>query len=85
MEEIIKQKCRAYFEAANEAEEVYVAGDKLFVDDGAARSYGEVVKVKRSEVMEAEATGATGSGGGLEATGEPSGEQKRAYNDKKEE
>lgn len=84
----MKAKCRAYFEAANKAEEVYVAGDKLFVDEGAARSYGEVVKVKRSEVMEADPTGATGSGGGLEApgaTGEPRGEQKRAYNDKKEE
>lgn len=55
MEEIIKQKCRAYFEAANEAEEVYVAGDKLFVDDGAARSYGEVVKVKRTDVIASKA------------------------------
>lgn len=80
----MKAKCRTYFEAANKAEEVYVAGDKLFVDDGAARSYGEVVKVKRSEVMEAEPTGATGSGVGMEATG-ATGEQKRACNDKKEE
>lgn len=51
----MREKCRAYFKAANQAECVYVAGDKLFIDEGAARSYGEVVKVKRSEVMVPEA------------------------------
>ena len=47
----MKEKCRAYFKAANRAEVVYVAGDKLFIDEGAARSYGEVVKVKRADVV----------------------------------
>lgn len=72
MDEIMKEKCRAYFKAANKAECVYVAGDKLFVDEGAARSYGEVKKVKRTDVMETEPKGpkeptdATGSQGGKE-------------------
>ena len=52
MDEIMRDKCRAYFKAANQAECVYVAGDKLFIDEGAARSYGEVVKVKRADVIE---------------------------------
>lgn len=47
----MREKCRAYFKAANQAECVYVAGDKLFIDEGAARSYGEVVKVKRTDVI----------------------------------
>ena len=47
----MRDKCRAYFKAANQAECVYVAGDKLFIDEGAARSYGEVVKVKRTDVI----------------------------------
>lgn len=51
MDEIMREKCRAYFKAANQAECVYVAGDKLFIDEGAARSYGEVVKVKRTDVI----------------------------------
>lgn len=51
MDEVMKEKCRAYFKAANRAEVVYVAGDKLFIDEGAARSYGEVVKVKRADVV----------------------------------
>lgn len=51
MDEIMRDKCRAYFKAANQAECVYVAGDKLFIDEGAARSYGEVVKVKRTDVI----------------------------------
>lgn len=50
----MKEKCRAYFKAANKAQYVYVAGDKLFIDEGAARSYGEVLKVKRTDVMVAE-------------------------------
>ncbi|MBR5003195.1 MAG: hypothetical protein IKY13_06770 [Bacteroidaceae bacterium] len=51
MDEIMREKCRAYFKAANRAEVVYVAGDKLFIDEGAARSYGEVVKIKRTDVI----------------------------------
>lgn len=51
MDEIMRDKCRTYFKAANQAECVYVAGDKLFIDEGAARSYGEVVKVKRTDVI----------------------------------
>lgn len=51
MDEIMREKCRSYFKAANQAECVYVAGDKLFIDEGAARSYGEVVKVKRADVI----------------------------------
>lgn len=51
----MKEKCRAFFKAANKAEVVYVAMDKLFVDEGAARSYGPVEVVKRSEVMVPEA------------------------------
>lgn len=51
----MREKCRAYFKAANQAECVYVAGDKLFIDEGAARSYGEVVKVKRADVIEPKA------------------------------
>lgn len=47
----MREKCRAYFKAANRAEVVYVAGDKLFIDEGAARSYGEVVKIKRTDVI----------------------------------
>jgi dTDP-glucose pyrophosphorylase len=55
MDEIMRDKCRAYFKAANQAECVYVAGDKLFIDEGAARSYcAEVETVKRAEVMAAE-------------------------------
>lgn len=51
MDEIMRERCRAYFKAANQAECVYVSGDKLFIDEGAARSYGEVVKVKRTDVI----------------------------------
>ena len=51
MDEKIKARCQAYFKAANKAQHVYVAGDKLFIDEGAARSYGEVVKVKRTDVI----------------------------------
>lgn len=54
MDEKIKARCQAYFKAANKAQHVYVAGDKLFIDEGAAQSYGEVLKVKRTDVMEAE-------------------------------
>ena len=51
----MKEKCRDFFKAANKAEVVYVANDKLFVDEGAARSYcAEVEIVKRAEVMAAE-------------------------------
>lgn len=58
----MKERCQAYFKAANQANCVYVAGDKLFVDEGAARSYGEVVKVKRTDVMEKVSTGDGGEG-----------------------
>ena len=54
----MKEKCRDFFKAANKAEVVYVANDKLFVDEGAARSYcAEVEIVKRAEVMAAEGGG----------------------------
>ena len=55
MDEIMREKCRAYFKAANQAECVYVAGDKLFIDEGAARSYGEVVKINRADVIDPKA------------------------------
>lgn len=52
----MKERCRAYFKVANKAKVVYVANNKLFVDEGAARSYcADVVAVKRSEVMATEA------------------------------
>lgn len=51
----MREKCRAYFKAANQAECVYVAGDKLFIDEGAARSYGEVVKINRADVIDPKA------------------------------
>ena len=55
MDEIMKEKCRDFFKAANKAEVVYVANDKLFVDEGAARSYcADVETVKRAEVMATE-------------------------------
>lgn len=51
----MKEKCREFFKAANKAEVVYVANDKLFVDEGAARSYcAKVEPVKRAEVMATE-------------------------------
>ena len=51
----MKEKCRDFFKAANKAEVVYVANDKLFVDEGAARSYcADVEAVKRTEVMATE-------------------------------
>ena len=79
----MKEKCRAYFKAANRAEVVYVAGDKLFVDEGAARSYGEVVKVKRTDVLEAEPKGPT-EPEGAEGGAEPKGKEEK-LNDKGEE
>ena len=80
MNEIMKEKCRAYFKAANKAECVYVAGDKLFIDEGAARSYGEVEKVKRTDVMATEPIGPEGAKNGAE----PKGKEEK-LNDKGEE
>lgn len=83
MDEVMKEKCRAYFKAANKAECVCVVGDKLFIDEGAARSYGEVVKVKRADVMATEPTEPTGPEGAKDGA-EPKGKEEK-LNDKVEE
>lgn len=70
------EKCRAYFKVANKAKVVYVAKDKLFVDEGAARSYSaDVVAVKRTEVMATEAEVAKLPTGGSEEKLNPKNEE----------
>lgn len=56
MDQKVKERVSRHFGLANKVDVVYVVGEKLFADEGAARSYGkEVVVVKRSEVKPEEA------------------------------